>query len=74
MPMPTSMPAPAPVPVPAPVLVLVPVPTPIAKPVMLLSVPLAGEPEREAEFRSRRASLAATTVERQYLQMIRRGT
>lgn len=55
-------------------LVLVLVPSPIPKSVMLLSVPLAGEPEREAELRSRRASLEATTVEYGYLRMIRRGT
>ncbi|KAI1112088.1 hypothetical protein F5Y14DRAFT_453377 [Nemania sp. NC0429] len=69
----TSMPVLGPGPV--PLLVLVPVSTPIPESVMLLlSAPLAGEPEREAEFRSRRASLETTTVECQYLRTVRRGT
>ncbi len=49
-------------------------PTPIPKSVLQLSVPLAGEPERETDFRSCCASLEPTAKEFQGLRVIRYGT
>lgn len=63
MPMPIPMPMPMPVPVPVPRSMSIP----RSRMLVLLSVPLAGEPERETDLCSRRASLVPTNVEFQNL-------